>query len=390
LVQKEVIEPMTKIGWSHSAPPAPDYSNTTSTGTGQPAPAEGAPGQAAAPAPAPTAGQPAPKAGEQPAPTDKPKANGPTAEDGATIIALYESLRDPATGLIAGKYKTVSEAIKGSGHLANMAKQAFRERDEAKARQVAPAPAATAPAASPVAAPTTSTASPTPSREKLDAAQARYDEVLSSVVENGGVLDAEAKKSLSKAQRELSEAAAEFTVQKSRSEERNALKAEQDQWAEADAYMREHHPESAKFSEEAALYIQSEPLLAAAVNALLAQGKRTEATVLAWKEFARTHSEMLSSEERAKAEVKESDLAAREQVRQEQVAAARRDAGVVNGSPGGSGVHERGNAGASAEEIAAMRDRMVREGEAPGSPAAMRFRQMVIGPSLDPRFFPGQ
>src|SRR6267142_3632624 len=120
LVQKEVMEPMNKIGWGHGTPPAPDYS-------GQPAPAEGAPGQAASPSPAQPAGQPGQPAAAAPAPNDKPKADGSVSLD---LTAMYESLRDPETGLIGKKYKTVEEAIKGSGHLANMAKQAFRERDE--------------------------------------------------------------------------------------------------------------------------------------------------------------------------------------------------------------------------------------------------------------------
>jgi len=383
LVAKEVIEPMTKIGWGHGSPPTPDY--TTSPG-GQPAPSEGAPGQAAAPAPASMAGQPAPKAGEQPAPADKPKADGPV--DAAALLALYESLRDPATGLILKKYKTFEAAVQGSGHLAIMAKQAFKERDEALARLSLPAPviATSAPAASPAAVPASKSTTST-SRAKLDEAQAKLDEVLSGISENGGILDSEAAKKLSKAQREVADAAADYRVQESRVQERTSQTEEQDKWKAVDSYMVTNHPESAQFSEEVALYMQSDPLLAAAVNALLAQEKRLEATLLAWKSFEKTHTDMLSAEGRAKAEEKEMELTAREQVRKEKTIEARKDAGVIVGSPGGAGAHENRNAAHSREEIEAVRDQMRREGDAPGSPAALRFRQMVIGPSLDPRFF---
>src|SRR5258707_4851699 len=54
LVQKEMLEPMNKIGWGHSAPPPPDY-------TGQPAAADGAPAPAATTTPAaPQAAEPVP------------------------------------------------------------------------------------------------------------------------------------------------------------------------------------------------------------------------------------------------------------------------------------------------------------------------------------------
>jgi hypothetical protein len=379
LVAKEVIEPMNKIGWSHGTPPPPDFTS----GSGQPA-NEGAPGQAAAPAPAPVTGQPASPEAGKPAPTGTPKADGPEM-DAAALVGLYESLRDPKTGLIAGKYKTVEAAIKGSGHLAIMAKQAFTERDQANAR-VNSAPVAPSPVASPAAAPASQPYS-SPSREKVDAAQARYDEVLSSVAENGGILDADTTKRLSKAQRELTEAVTQYQVEETRTREQNATRAEKAKWDDVESFMLREHPESARFSEEVALHIESDPLLAAAVNALLAQEKRLEATLTAWTSFQRTHSDMLSAETRAKAEEKEADLAAREQVRKERVEAARKDAGVITGSAGGAGVHEGRDARASAEEIEAMRERMRREGDSPGSPAAMRFRQMVI--PLDPRYFGG-
>jgi hypothetical protein len=376
LVAKEVLEPMEKIGWGHGTPPPADYNTPAG---GQPTPTEGAPGQTP-PSPAQTTGQPGQPAAAAPG-AQTPKADGPTSEDGAAIIALYETMRDP-NGLIMGKYKTVAEALKGSGHLANMAKQAFKERDELLAR--AQSVTAAAPAATPAAAPAKAPG-PSPSRVRVDEAQARLDAVLSSIAENGGVLDQEATKTLSKAQRELADAAAEDRVQEMRAQEKATERADQNQWKEVDDYMTSNYPQSARFTEEVNLHLQSDPLLNAAVNALLAQEKRLEATELAWKSFARTHEDMLSSQEHAKAEEKEADLAAREQVRKEQVEAARKDAGVVTGSAGGTGIHENPNAAGSREEIAAMRDGMRREGDAPGSPAAQRFRELVI--PLDPSIF---
>ncbi len=383
LVQKEVMEPMDKIGWSHGTPPPPDY--TTTQGAGQPG-AEGAPGQPKPAAPAPSGGQPASKPTEQKPTNEPPKADTP---DINALIAGYEALRDPETGLIARKYKTVDEAIKGGVHLTHMTKQAFKERDDLLARvRELESRQGQAPAAAPAAAAPQPKPTQVVSRATLDEAQARLDKVLSDITENGGVLDAESSKALSAAQRGVADAAAEVRVQEmfaSRSQEENADKAD---WAKVDAYMKEHHPAAERFSEEVAVYMQSDPLLASAVNALLAQGNKVGATELAWVSFERAHGEQVAAADRAKAEDKEADLAAREQVRKEQVEKARKDAGVITGSAGGAGGHEKTNAGgASREEIQAAVEAMRREGDAPGSPAAMRFRAMVIGPSLDPSIF---
>lgn len=375
LVAKEVIEPMEKLGWTHGTPPPPDYS-------GPPAPAEGAPGKEAAPAAAADGGQPAPKPASAPAPTDVPKADTLNATE---LDKLFEPLRD-ANGLILGKYKTGLEAFKGAGHLANMAKQAFTERDAAVAKLTENSvrtPAAAPPAAAPQ--PVTVSA---PSRERVTKAQADYDAVLSKITENGGVLDAETSKELSRAQFALSEATADLRYEERQAAAKQQTDVEKSEWDKVDAFMAENHPASTRFAEETALHIQSDPLLAKAVNALLAQGDRLGATLLAWQSFEKAHGEQVSAEEKAKAESKEADLAAREQVRQEQLEKARKDAGVIQGSAGGAGVHQNPHAATSQEEIVAARERMIREGDAPGTPAAKRFRDLVIGPSLDPTFFP--
>ena len=123
LVQKEVMEPMEKIGWSHASPPPPDYSDNPKT-EGAPAPVQPQNAQPAGgpPAAAPDATKPA-----APAKADTPAPNA------TELDKMFEPLRD-ANGLILGKYKTGIEAFKGAGHLAQMAKQAFQERDSAVKR----------------------------------------------------------------------------------------------------------------------------------------------------------------------------------------------------------------------------------------------------------------
>lgn len=381
IVEKEVMEPMGKIGWSHGTPPPPDY---TTKADGQPAPAEGAPGSAAAPAAGSTSGLPAPKT-VQPAPAGQPKADTPTMEE---LVAGYEALRDPETGLIARKYQSVPEAIKGGVHLTHMAKQAFGEAEAARKRllelEAENLKLRQAPASMSLASSQAVTVE-APSRERLVAAKANLDKVLSRVSENGGVLDADTAKDFSDAQLALSEAAAEVRVLETSNAEKQASASERAKWTEVDAYMAKNHPKAELFSDEVALHLQSDPLLARAVNALVKANDLIGATEHAWLSFEKSHGAQVAAADRAKAEEKEADLAARGQVREELVDKARRDAGVVTGSTGGMGVHENRNAGVSREEIVAAREAMTREGDAPGSPAAQRFRQLII--PLDPAIF---
>jgi hypothetical protein len=341
----------------------------------------GAPGSAAAPASPVQGGPPAPVAAKTAVTADPAKADNFTYEQ---LVAGYEALRDPKSGLIANKYPSVAEAIKGGVHLTHMAKNALAERDllleqvrTLEARVANP----------PVAAPTAAALKPAPtaavSQTAVDQAQARYDKVLSDISESGGVLDAESSKLLSKASRELAEATANWKVEERFAARDDAGNADRAAWREVDSYMKEKHPAAERFSEEVAVFIDGDPLVKRAVQALLAQGDRVGATEHAWVSFERAHGAQVVAADHAKAEATEADLAAREQVRQEQLRIARKDAGVISGSAGGAGAHEnRGATGASREEIESARERMRREGEAPGSPGAMLFRKMVIGPSL--------
>lgn len=388
LVKREVLDPMGKIGWGHGTPPPPE-TEVPRGPDGQPIKAEGAP----TPVQDPT--KPAAAASTAAPPVDKslPAPVVKTDAPAIDLVAMYEGLRDPATGLISKKYKTVEEAIKGSGHLATMAKQSFTERDVALAEaarlreeniklRTQPAPLGAAPNRAP--------GSPPLSRAEVDVAQERLDKVLASLKEDGAVLDAETMEKLSKAQRDVSDASTKFAVQEALSQRDEVAARGQEKWQAVDAHMRTKYPESFNFSDEMSLHISSDPVLQAAVGALVSRGQEIEATELAWTSLKRSMDAGTFATTKAQAEATEVVLAAKEQARQEALTQARKDAGVVTGSAGGVGVHQTPNAVVSNQaEIDAARDQMRMEGDAPGSPAAARFRHLIIGQHLDPSLFPG-
>jgi hypothetical protein len=368
LVQKEVIEPMNKIGWSHVDPPAPDYS-------GRPAQAEGAPAPQSAQAPQATPAAPA-----------QPDAKA----DAPTFSFNIEDFKNPLTGKYFDKYNSAAEAMKGLGHLANMAKNAFSERDAAVERENALRTEMTNTRPTPVASPAAAPASFPPvsaSRAELDAAKRAHAAVLAEVAEDGGVFNEETARRFAETQSELSEQAARFAVVESRDKERRASEAENARWSAVSEYMTKKYPEAEQFAAETGLHVQSDPLLAEAVAALVARGKEKEASEFAWLAYKRAVQMNTSVESRAQAEEVEADLAARGQVRQDLKERALRDAGVVVGSPGGAGIHTNPNQGSSAQEIEALAAAMKRQGETPGSPAAAAWRHAVIGRFLPPDLF---
>lgn len=375
LVAKEVMEPMDKIGWRAGTPPAADY--TTTPGSGQPAPGGSttAGGTATDPSkpglPGAAGGAPAEPAKADTAPLDLP--------------ALYESLRDPSTGLIGGKYKTTEEAIKGSKHLAQMANKAFGERDEMATKLAAQDAEIARLRQTPVHS-TAPVAQAPVSKSQLETAQANYDKVLLEIGEDGGVLDAEAAKKLAKAGRELAAAEADYRVQERFASRDSAQDAENRKWEEVESYMRTNHPDAEKFSDEVALYVRSNVPLAKAISRLKADGDLVGATELAWTTYRDVTGAQVTTEKTAADQTREDALAERERVRNEQREQALKDAGVIRGSAGGSGVHQGGSQRGTAEERAALAARMRIEGDAPGSPAAAAFRQMVI--PLPPGLFP--
>jgi len=394
LVQKEMIEPMEAIGWGHGTPPTAEILAAHAArvaaqnpgGNGQP----GIPTEAPAVAPAPVAptqsGQPAP-APKAPAPVAvaQTDASAPAEQN---VVALFESLRDPATGLIMGKYKDVPAALKGAGHLASMAKDALARAERAEAAlTAAPAPLATSPAAAPAAAPAPRPIIPA-SRAELDAAQARVDKVLSSLGEDA-VLTGESAREYATAVRELAAVQSRVSVEDERRQVQHAQDAETEKWNAVNEYMRTKYPDSVNFNDEVGLHVRLNPLLAETVKVLVAQGRETLAAELAWQEFDKARGGSGTPNlSRADAERTELDLAAREQVRKEARDQALKDAGIIHGSAGGnSSLEAPGITGPSQDDINKYADGMRREGDAPGSSSAARWRHAVIGRFLPPELF---
>jgi hypothetical protein len=290
------------------------------------------------------------------------------------------------------KYPSANEALKGLGHLANMAKTSFSERDAAKARLAEIEAENQRLRSTPVRDPlTASTAAvPSASRVDVDRAQQALDAVLSQVAEDGGVLNEDYAKKLSTAQRELSRAEARFAVAESQEQERRASAAENARWSRVNEYMDEKYPNASKFAAEIGLHVQSDPLLSKAVAALVSRGEEVEASELAWLAYSRAVQMSGDSVARAEAQMTEEELKAREQVRNEAVARARVDAGVIQGSPGGAGIHQNADVGPGREEIELLAAEMRRQGDAPGSPAAAAWRHAVIGRFLPHDLFPNQ
>jgi hypothetical protein len=355
LVGPQVMEPMEALKWGHGAPPAPTVGTTP--------PAEGA--QVDAQGTTPASGQPA--VGSSPATTTT--ANTPD------LLAQMESLRD-AGGKILGKYLTPQDAIKGVGHAVTMAKDAFGKRDAAEQEVTRLRnelnTLRTQPPATPAGAPVS--ASPQLSRTEVDAARNKLSSLLLSIAKDDGILDESRAQLLADAQIELSEVQARFALAESTHNQR----VENARWSEADAYMEQHHPESLNFVDEISLHVQSDPLLQDIVAALAAQGKEGKASEAAWKSYQQHVNLQTTTALVTDATTKEATLAAGEQVRKELVDNARKDAGIISGSAGGQGTHERPQTDMSSEERAILQEQMRREGGTPGTAAGAAFRRALL------------
>ena len=363
LVGPEVMDPMNKIGWGHGAPPAPQRETTSPSEGAQTVVTESAkPGQPEAPATTPTT---------------------PVAANTPDLLAQLESTKD-ANGLYLGKYKTKEEAIKGVGHAVTMAKESFRQRDVAREemeklrrenellRQQPPANAGVS----------QSSNVPVVSRAAVDTAKNKLASVLKAIAEDGGTLDGENATRMLEAQSELARAEALYAF----AETSQKTSAESESWRKADEYMKQHHPDSLNFVDEIGVHIDSDPLLQEAVAALVGAGKREKASELAWTSYQRAAQLATTTAVVTDAATKEAQLAAGGQVRQELVEQARKDAGIVSGSAGGQGAHEKPQSGPSIEEVDNLRTAMRREGMTPGTAAGQAFRRLFI--PLDPAYFP--
>lgn len=312
IVNPQVIAPMEAANWSNAS-----YQKNQMTG-GQPAQSDAQPVSAPAPAATQTSDNP-----------------GQAATGTASAQPLdFEQFKDPANGLYAGKYRSPEELIKGMSNVVNMAKQAFTERDELRAKLAA------IPATDPSAAREGASYSPAPAVPLHGGST--LDSVLNRIVEDGGVLDENNSKLLRDAVIELTETKARTVV--------SARELESQKWDAISTMMEAKYPGSINRADELHMYVQSHPEVATAVSALLNSGKEFEATEMAWRlmtsDFGQPVQPALTPEQ-----VKETTLQAQDLVRQEAVDAARRDAGVLTTS--GGGVHQSPPPSVSHDEIAA-------------------------------------
>lgn len=367
LVQNEVLGPMDAIGWTFGTPPPAGRPDN-------PVPASEAPAAPATTAPVATTATPE---GAQ------AKTNVPADADNID----WDALKDPNTGLYAGKYQTKADAVKGMGHVVGMAKDAFtragtleqeveRLRSELASRQ-------TQSAASPAAAPSSAQFS-SASRAEAEAAQARLDKVLRDVAENGGVLDEDAVKQLQSGLREAVTVNARAAAEEALLSREGAKAKDDAEWKSVDDFMTKNYPQAEKFADEIGLFVQTNPLISKAVNALVASGDRVAAAEMAWKSFDAARGSIEHATTLAAAQTKEIQLEAADQVRKEAVDQSRIDAGIMASSAGG--VHEVNRVVPTQSEIEAAAAGMRAYGMQPGNPAAAAWRKMVI--PLDPKVFP--
>ncbi len=361
-IGQEVFDAMSGVGWNDHDPQ-------------RPAPADNPP--------APTSTQEP----VQPAKTDNPSTVAAPAQTPATPPVAstgidFESLRD-AQGMILGKYKTEAEAVKGVSHAVRMAKDALAEKaavdaENARLRQEL----ATRTAAVQTVAPgtqqvPTSRVAPLEANPKLAVVLAKLKEG-EPLDENGlralvdGVTDHAAQAAQEAARNELATHAQRADA---------SAKA----WSDVDDYMRREYPDSMRFTDEIGLFTQTNPVVGKITAALIRDGNLKEAAVYAWKEYAAAQGAQIATQQVQSDAKKEVVLEAADQVRREAVEQARKDAGVLTTSA--AGVHETDNPGPQQDEIDAAARAMKSYGDAPGSPAGQRWRELTIGRTLTGPWF---
>ena len=359
-VQIEVVDPMDAHNWAHGTPPplAPKSDN----------PAD---------APAPNTPAPAARADNPPA-TVQPK--GEAVADTSSDAIDWESMRDPKTGLYAGKYTSRAEMVKGMGNVVNMAKST-QERNAALEKELQALRAAP-PAASPVALPATALVTSTAPSASLAEPAVKSEKlatVLAKLVEEGGLIDEANLEALIAGISDQSAIVAANAVKKQREAEKQSADAENEKWNAVQQHMERTAPRALLFVDEMALFVGANPILAKAVDALSSKGDLIGATELAWDAFSRTLPPAGSTAEEQAARQKELELAASETARKEAVDKARREAGLPSTSAGG--VHQTPELGASADEVAAA----AREMNATG--IGYRWRSLTIGKDLTGPWF---
>lgn len=321
IVGPEVIDPMDSINWGHGAPPSREQLPQKDNPSDAPQPTE----------------TPKPELN-----VDHPQTSAESPKVVPTPDIDWESLRDPSTGLIVNKYKTPLEAIKGAGHVVNMAKTALTrnaelEQEISRLRQIAPV-------SQPLPQPQSITPEP-----KKEIPTGKLDEVLRRIAEDGGTLDETFTGELRDAFRDTADAIASAAVQKAMNERDVKINAETTKWQEIDNYMRVKYPDSLRYTEEIGLFIKANPLVDIAVGSMLANGREKEATELAYLQYVDARDKGVAETTKAEATTREIQLDAAEQVRKEAIDKARKDAGVATTIAGG--VHETSTVPSTQEEL---------------------------------------
>jgi len=314
---------------------------------------------------------PAPEATEE-VETPKTTPDNPPAETTQTTDPFtafdWEALKD-SNGLIAGKYKTPADAVKGAGHVVNMAKAAFNENDQLK-QEIARLKSISA---SPTPPPVVELRQPENKPTELDA-------VLARIVQEGGTIDETNMPELRAAIVAQSKTIATSTVEEFLAAREKQLSDNNQAWAEVDNHMRQNHPDSLKFTEEIGLFSKTDPLYGPAVSALIAKNELVKAAELAWRGFREAQAYQATTAKKADDEKKEIQLSAADQVRKEAVEKARQDAGVIQTMAGG--VHETPPEQLDSEaELDAAAALMRNTGD--GS----KWRAMTIGKTLSGPWF---
>jgi hypothetical protein len=291
----------------------------------------------------------------------------------------WESLRDPASGLILKKYKDETAAVKGMGHAINMLKsglnriETVEQENQRLQRELTARP--------PILAPTTevpSSTQPALAREASVENSPKLARVLARIKEEP-ILDEEGMQELVDGILEHSTLSAERAARRVVLETAQNAQKENTVWSEVDDYMAREYPESLAFADEMGVFTRTNPFVGEIVAAMIEKGKRTEATVYAWKEFKEAHSEKLAAPQLTADAIKEIQLTEAGKVHAEARESALRDAGVI--TSGASGVHETVRTGTTQEEIAAAAARMNQSAD------GTEWRNLVIGSQLTGPFF---
>lgn len=364
LVENEVIKPMEQIDWTHGQPSPykPDEDN---------------PQEPVAPESKETVEPEVKTDNPTPAAEVKTDPSGETKTDSAEID--WEALRDPTTGLIMKKYKSPTDAVKGVRHAVNMAKQAFTERDTAlkqlnefgKAQPAQPVVPQT---------PDRTLVQETQISLKTEPVKSeRLAKVLAKISEEGGLLDNDNSAELLDAFSEQSMMAADRIAERKLAERDKIINDQTEHWNEVAAKMETEYPDSIKFIDETALLIRATPRISRVVAALSSTGDDFGAAEFAWTEYEKVLNAQPIKETPNELAEKEMQLAVRDEVRQEEVEKARKEAGVFSSSAGG--VHMSPETGPSKDEVADA----IREMNATG--LGVRWRALTIGKDLPDAVF---